>query len=115
VSTPPPDVDRRFQAYLKAHANLTFPDLERELALSKKPDGPLTFNPDTVKYAAVVSEKLALSPEEKATLRTSGVVNVDHAQRYSMGGVFRGIHRDLPVLIRRIRSFTRSIVRTTMC
>ena len=99
-SAPPPDVDRRFQAYLKEHANLTFPDLERELALSRKADAPLTFDPGTAKYAAMVQEKLALLPEEKATLRASGVVNVDHAQRYSMGAAYFAIFtRDLPVLI----------------
>jgi hypothetical protein len=99
-SPPPPGVDRRFQAYLKAHANLSFPDLERELALSRKPDAPLTFNAESVKYAAAVSEKLVLSPEEKATLRTSGVVNVDHAERYSMGAAYFAVFtRDLPVLI----------------
>jgi hypothetical protein len=99
-SAPPPDVDRRFQAYLKTHANLTFPDLERELALSRQPDAPLSFNPETAKYADVVSEKLAMSPEEKATFRASGVVNVDHSQRYSMGAAYFAVFtRDLPVLI----------------
>jgi len=100
VSSSAPDVDRRYQAYLAARPDLTYLDLERELSLSRKPDPPLSFPPEAARYASLVMSKLALTPEERATFRREGVVNIDHDQRYSMASAYYAIFtRDLPLLV----------------
>src|SRR6478735_8945130 len=99
-STPPPDLERRFQAHLAEQRDLEFPGLERELSLARQPDRSLSFDPERARYAALVQDKLALSPEERASFKRDGVVNVDHQQRYSMASAYYAIFtRDLPVLI----------------
>jgi len=99
-STPPPDLERRFQAHLAEQRDLEFSGLERELSLARKPDRRLSFDPESARYAALVQAKLALSPEERAAFKRDGVVNVDHQQRYSMAAAYFAVFtRDLPVLI----------------
>jgi hypothetical protein len=47
-----------------------------------------------------VHERLQLTDAELALYRDSGVVSVDHGQRYSMGSAYYAIYtRDLPLLI----------------
>jgi len=95
-----PDVERRFQAHLAEQRDLEYPDLERQLSLARKPDAPLSFDPEGARYAKTAFEKLSLSPEERATFKRDGLVNVDHQQRYSMASAYFGIFtRDLPVLV----------------
>lgn len=99
-SPPPPELSSRFESHLAAHRELGFSELQRELSLDLPPDRPLSFNPERARYAGRVLEKLALSPEERATFRREGAVNVDHDQRYSMAASYYAIFtRDLPVLV----------------
>jgi len=94
------DIEQRYRAHLAARPDLGFPELERELSLARKPDAKLSFDPASARYAALVTNALALSSEEQAAFRRDGVVNVDHQQRYSMASAYYGIFtRDLPVLV----------------
>jgi hypothetical protein len=94
------DLERSFQAHLAEHRDLEVAELERQLSLVRPPDRPLSFEPETARYARAALTQLALTPEERSAFKRDGVVNVDHQQRYSMASAYYAIFtRDLPVLV----------------
>jgi hypothetical protein len=89
----------RFEAEVAKHPDLTYEGLARELSLAVT-DAPLPFDPTTVQYYDRIAQQLALTEEEKAIFKKTGVVGVDHVRAYSIGSAYHAIYaRDLPVLI----------------
>jgi hypothetical protein len=89
-----------FDAARAQYGDLTYPDLIARLGLRRSPDSAPTFDPTRVAFYDRVRGSLQLTPDEEATYRRTGVVGVDHGQRYSMGSMYYAIYtRDLPVLV----------------
>jgi hypothetical protein len=100
ASVPPPGIAQRFAAELARVKDLEYDGLERELRLEKPRDVPLGFDVRRARYFDKVTKALHLTGEERATLTRTGLVSVDHQQRYSMGDLYFAIYtRDLPVLV----------------
>jgi hypothetical protein len=89
-----------FDALRAQLGDLTYEDLVGRLGLRRAPEASPRFDPTRVSYYDKVRESLQLTPEEERIYRRTGVVGVDHGQRYSMGGLYHAIYtRDLPVLV----------------
>jgi hypothetical protein len=98
------DADRAigaaFQSALKAHQDLGYDGLLRELKVARRSTAAPRFDPTSVRYYQTIRKALALTPEEQAIFKRTGLVGVDHGQRYTMAGAYLAIYRrDLPVLI----------------
>jgi hypothetical protein len=95
-----PEIAARFEAELARFPDLEYPGLARELGLKPAPRVALGFDVQKAQYFEHVAAALKLTAEEKARLAESGVVSVDHKQRYSMASAYFAIYaRDLPVLV----------------
>ena len=93
----PYPVTREFDVRLAQHRDLTWSGLASELKLAAPADAPLSFDPTAVRHFDAIAERLQLTDAELALYRDSGVVSVDHGQRYSMGSAYYAIYtRDLP-------------------
>jgi hypothetical protein len=100
----PADHDRqiaqRFEAVRKEHQDLDYPDLLKTLDVLRAPDAGPSFDPTGVDYYRLIRKSLELTDEEQQIFKRTGIVGVDHGQRYSMASAYLAIYRrDLPVLI----------------
>ena len=98
LSAPPPSEAHEFDALVGKHPDLTYDGLR---ALVPKPAySKLSFDPKDAAYYDLVTDGLQLTAKERAMLRETGLVSIDHRQRYSMGAAYYSIYTtDLPVLI----------------
>jgi hypothetical protein len=94
------DIAARFEAARVENQDLAAPELAHRLGLARAPDATLSFDPTAIRYWKQIRDSLELTSEEQALYRRTGVVGVDHVQRYSMASAYLAIYRrDLPVLI----------------
>jgi len=93
-------IDARFSEYRGRYRDATYSKVLEELDIKGSADAKLPFDPTTVRYFDRISSELQLTAAERDIYRRTGVVSVDHVQRYSMGSVYFAIYaRDLPVLV----------------
>ncbi|HXX69855.1 MAG TPA: DUF3160 domain-containing protein [Polyangiaceae bacterium] len=89
-----------FDALRAQAGDLTYEDLVGRLGARRAAEASPRFDPTRVPYYDKVRASLQLTPEEEAIYRRTGLVGVDHGQRYSMGSLYHAIYtRDLPVLV----------------
>jgi hypothetical protein len=89
-----------YRAERARHRDIDYATLEKELAIRGGSDPELGFDPEQALFFDRIAKELLLDPDEKALYRENGLVNVDHAQRYSMGSAYYAIYaRDLPVFV----------------
>jgi hypothetical protein len=97
-------VERRvgpaYAGVVQRYADLDYPGLAKLLSLKRAPQSAPSFDPTRIAYYDRIRSELQLTAEEEAIYRRTGMVGVDHGQRYSMGSAYFGIYgRDLPVLV----------------
>jgi hypothetical protein len=100
----PGDYDRqiaeRFEAVRAQHQDLEYPDLVKKMEVARAPDAGPSFDPTGADYYRLIRKALELTSEEQEIFKRTGIVGVDHGQRYSMASAYLAIYRrDLPVLI----------------
>jgi hypothetical protein len=89
-----------FEAIRAQYGDLTYEELVTRLGLRRAPESGPRFDPTSVHYYDKVRTSLQMTQQEEAIYRRTGLVSVDHVQRYSMGGLYHAIYtRDLPVLV----------------
>ncbi len=96
----PEELLATYRAERARYRDIDYSTLEKELAVEKKSDPALGFDPEQALFYDRIASELALDPGEKDLYRKSGLVSVDHVQRYSMGSAYYAIYaRDLPVFV----------------
>ncbi|BBO33952.1 DUF3160 domain-containing protein [Lacipirellula parvula] len=98
-SPPPPGRDERFDDLLQLHAGLTADEL-LAAAPAREYLPKLSFDPVEAPFFEETVERLKLTAAETTRLRETGLVSIDHGQRYSFGSMYFAIYsNDLPVLV----------------